>query len=132
MAPRTLERISTSWFDLICEQLDELRQDCMELRQTCEVDDNSTIIPPDQRFDEAKFQIEKLRQLSNFPNLPDANVWLGPNGELGITWKFEDFYALELLFKDSMTARVYNQTEQARIKLSEVPRILVKLVKGSF
>lgn len=123
MSPQTLERLSTDWFDIVKQKLDELQHDCLE------VEDKRTV-PADARFEQARFEVEKLHRLTGFPNLPESNVWLGPAGEIGITWRFRN-RALELLFADSMYARVYDGTEQARLRISDVPRILAKLVKGA-
>lgn len=123
MSPQTLEKPSIDWFDAVKQQLDELRLECRD------VEDKSTV-PPESKFEEAKVQIEKLHRLAGFPKMPDANIWLGPSGELGITWRFPDA-ALELLFANSMYARIYDEKKQARLKISEVSRVLSKLVKGA-
>lgn len=119
MSPQTLEKISTDWFDLVRQTLDDLRQDCLEV-------EDKTTVPPDARFEMAKAEVEKLRRLAEFPNMPEANVWIGQSGELGVTWRFMHG-TLELLFVDKMYARVYNDKEQAQLNLSEVPRVLSKL-----
>jgi hypothetical protein len=122
MPPQTLaERKGTDWFDLVIQKLDVLRHDCVE------IEDKSTV-PSDARFELAKAEVEKLRRLANFPELPAANVWIGPSGELGITWRFPSGKALELLFADKMSARLYDEIEQAGLPLSKVPKVLARLV----
>jgi len=119
MSRKTLERISTDWFDLVSQQLEELRLDCQR------VQDKSTI-PSDARFALAKRTIEKFRQLAEFPNLPEPDVWVGADGELGITWQFPAG-SLELLFADEILARAYTGSVQQRLELSKVAPVLAFL-----
>lgn len=119
MSPQTLERVSTDWFDLVSQQLDALREECHAL-------DDGSIVPTDARFEVAKKTVENIRRLAEFPNMPEPDVWVGVNGEIGITWEFPPQF-LELIIADNVFARVYDDREQAALELSRVPVILSKL-----
>ena len=120
MSPEVLETRSADWFDLLSQALDDLRQDCSEIS-------DKSAVPSDAQFDEAKAVVERLRSLAGFPSLPEPNIWIGPNGELGLTWRFSCGTAMELMFSHQLDARVYSETEQMRLQLSDVPRMLAKL-----
>lgn len=123
MARQTLEKTSTDWFDLVKLQLDELREECLQ------TEDKSSV-PTDSKFESVKETIGNLRILAEFPILPEANIWLGPNGEIGVTWRFTRA-ALELLFAKELYVRLHDSKEQLRVQLSDVPSLMKKLSKGA-
>lgn len=109
MSSQALNRVSIDWFDSISQTLDGLRQDCLEV-------EDKTTVPSDARFEKAKSEVEKLRRLADFPKMPEANIWIDPAGELGVTWRFPHG-TLELLFVEEMYARVYSDTQQTQLNL---------------
>jgi hypothetical protein len=114
-----LERTQIDWFDSVKLQLDALRSDCQL------VEDKSSV-PSDAVFEQAKFEIEKLHRLAEFPPLPEAHIWVGPDGQLGFTWSFGE-NKFELMFGSKILVRVYDNEEQARVALSNAPKVLKAL-----
>jgi hypothetical protein len=124
MSRQILERVSTDWFDLVNQQLDLLREDCLARKDDC------AKVPSIATFELAKKTVENLRQLAQFPDLPEPEIWAGVNGEIGIAWEFpSQTTVVELIIADQIFARVFNETEQAGLELSRVPVILSELTK---
>lgn len=108
------------WYEEICQQLDSLRVEAHDFA------DEEDIIPPDSAFEAAKEVFRKLRELASFPRMPKAHVWLGPEGQIGLTWKTPTI-CLEIIQGEAVTARVYSQESQRPVQLNDVPLEMAKL-----
>lgn len=113
---------ATDWYDEICQQLDLLRDESKMHTSQDEV------IPSDALFDIVKHEFQIIRQLAEFPNIPAPDVWLGPEGDIGLTWDFKDS-SFDMIFGDTQfTARVTKALKQEIIERKDVPCTLKKLV----
>lgn len=118
--PPVLQRneTRTDWFEEISQQLDDLRQEAHEFYE------EGDVIPSDRSFELVKKAISDLRQLADFPkNLPSAHVWIGPEGQIGITWKGQNS-SLDLIFGTTFTARFCEGTRQSIVPVPEVARAI--------
>lgn len=120
--PPVLEKpeTRTDWFEEICQQLDALRHDAHEYRE------ESDIIPQDEAFEIVKQAFQDLRRLADFPKLPKAHVWLGPEGQIGITWKYKG-NSLDLIFGQKFTARLTELGVQKLLAPKDVPTALSRI-----
>ncbi len=114
---------ATDWFDEICQQLDMLR---IESQAKEPVDE---IAPPDWLFDAVKDDFQKIRQLAGFPQIPVPDLWIGPEGDIGLTWDL-DGRSFDMIFgREKFTARLTTvDFKQQVIERKDVPRTLAKLV----
>lgn len=113
---------ATDWYDEICQKLDLLREESKAFRSPDE------IAPSDALFEIAKNEFRIIRQLAGFPNIPVPDVWLGPEGDIGLTWDFDDT-SFDIIFGDEkFTARLTMELEQELIERRNVPCTLKKLV----
>ena len=84
---------TVDWYDEVCQRLEMLHVECHKTKD-CEDEP-----PPDFLFEIAKKTVENLRPLIGFiANLPVADVWLGPEGEIGLTWEFDDEKNVDFIF----------------------------------
>ena len=113
------------WYDLVCQRLDALREECAKGK----LDDGCRAFPPSSVFDMAKKDVEDLRRLSGFPvNMPVADVWLGPEGQLGVTWEFEDDRSIDLIFAPKKKViRFTDDLKQHKVEPKELPYLLARL-----
>lgn len=112
--------IRTDWFEETCQRLDALRFNAHKYA------DKDEILPPDKLYDVVKDNIQNLRQLAGFPALTTPDVWLGPGGEIGLTWDAGD-RSFDLIFgKRRLTARLTEGTQQQLIEPKNVPTVLVQ------
>lgn len=108
----------TDWFEEISQQLDNLKRDAHECYE------EGDIIPSDNSFEIVKGVLSDLRQLAEFPKgLPVAHVWIGPEGQIGISWKREN-KTLELIFGNKFVARFSVGAKQSIVPVPEVARAL--------
>jgi hypothetical protein len=123
---RQLEK-PVDWYDLVCQRIDALRDECAKGK----VEDECRILPPAYVFDMVKKDVEDLRRLADFPkNLPVADVWLGPEGQLGLTWEFEDEKSIDLIYAPNKKVKIIRFTddlEQHKVEPSQLPYLLAKL-----
>jgi len=114
----------TDWYDLISQRLEILRL-------ACESDAQGQMcgsVPPDDRFKKVQKYVEDMRSLAGFPkNLPAADVWLGPQGEIGLTWEFGDQDSIDLVFADYLTIRHTHGLCQEMKLQQDLPPLLAKL-----
>lgn len=119
-AVRTQAERAVNWYDMVCQQLEVLR---LSVRKHADKDE---VVPPDWMFEKVKTEIQNLRQLADFPNLPEVDVWLGPEGEIGLTWEKGDS-SFDLIFgPDKITARLTIELKQRVIDKKDVPSELAK------
>ena len=119
-AMQQLER-ALDWYDLVCQQLDLLRADAHKYA------DEGDVIPPDGMFEYVKKQIQDIRQLADFPAIPVPDVWLGPEGQIGLTWQLGE-RKIELIFgEQKFTARLTDDLNQQLIDKKDVPLMLAQL-----
>jgi hypothetical protein len=112
--------IRTDWFEEICQRLDALRLNAHKYA------DKDEILPPDKLYDVVKDNIQNLRQLAGFPTLTTPDVWLGPGGEIGVTWDAGD-RSFDLVFgKRRLTARLTDGTQQQLVEPKDVPTVLTQ------
>lgn len=112
--------IRTEWFEEICQRLDALRLNAHKYA------DKDEILPPDKLYDVVKDNIQNLRQLAGFPTLTTPDVWLGPGGEIGVTWDAGD-RSFDLIFgKRRLTARLTDGTQQQLVEPKDVPTVLTQ------
>lgn len=111
----------TDWYDLVCQQLDALREDA---RRYPEPD---TIVPEDGFFELVKTRMQDFRRLAGNPAIPTPDVWLGPNGEIGLTWDAGE-RSFELVFSPTQfTARLSVDLDQQLLDTQDVPLVLAQL-----
>lgn len=110
------------WYDRICQQLNDLKIRAHKYQ------DEGEVLPSDNMFEFVKMQIEDIRRLADFPTIPPADVWLGPEGQIGITLEFDN-ESIELIFSNehSITARHINELEQTLIEKKDIPITLKRL-----
>lgn len=114
-----LER-GVDWYDMVCQQLEVLRLNARKYA------DKDEVVPPDWFFEKVKTEIQDLRQLADFPNLPEVDVWLGPEGEIGLTWERAE-RSFDLIFgPKKITARLTIDLKQQLIDKKDVPSELAK------
>lgn len=112
---------ATDWYDLVCQQLDLLRADAHKYA------DEDDVIPSDGMFDFVKQQMQDIRQLADFPAIPVPDVWLGPDGQIGLTWEMGK-RKVELIFSaKKLTARLTDDLQQQLIDKKDVPLMLAQL-----
>lgn len=108
------------WYEEVCRRLDTLKQSAADYA------DEGDVLPACHLYEVAKKTIADLRQLADFPNLSTPDVWLGPDGEIGITWESGD-RSLELMFFDStIMARLTIESDQHVLEPKAVPVELKK------
>lgn len=108
------------WYEEICQRLDALK------RSASEYADEGEVMPSCGLYDFAKQTVQDLRQLAGFPNLSTPDVWLGPDGQIGLTWESGD-RMLELIFSDSrLLARFTIDSKEAVLEPKVVPLELNK------
>lgn len=113
----------TDWYDLICQELDDLREDAKASAD----DDEQFEVPPDGKFEFVKKQLGQIREASGFAKIPAPFVWLGPEGQIGITWKFEKS-SIDLIYGvKKFIARKTTNSVQELIEPGDIPSILAKL-----
>jgi len=103
MAVKDRIEVETDWYDLICQELDDLREDV----RTSACDEDQPVAPHEDLFDFVKKDLEKIRQVTGFgKNVPDPLLWLGPEGQIGLTWKFKSKNAsVDLVYGRKFFAR---------------------------
>ncbi len=113
---------ATDWYDLVCQELDELRDNAKKYP------DQDVELPPDGKFEHVKEDMRRIRQLTGFPrNLPEPQVWLGPEGQIGITWDFGQI-SIDLVYGSRrFFARLTQDLVQKQIEPSAVPKTLADL-----
>lgn len=112
--------IRTDWFEETCQRLDALRLNAHKYG------DKDEILPPDRLYDLVKDNIQNLRQLAGFPALTTPDVWLGPGGEIGLTWDAGE-RSFDLIFGTRrLTARLTEGTHQQLIEPKDVPPVLMQ------
>jgi hypothetical protein len=121
MIPTAQEaKIPTAWFDEISQRLDTLRLSAHKYA------DEGEVLPPDNLYNVVKDTIQNLRQLADFPSLKTPDVWLGPGGEIGLTWDADDS-SFDLLFSQKcLTARLTKGTEQRLVEHKDLPCVLTQ------
>lgn len=113
---------ATDWYDEICQQLDLLREDSKNHPSPEE------IAPSDTLFAIVKNEFQIIRQLAGFPDIPAPDVWLGPEGDIGLTWDFDDS-SFDMIFgNERFVARLTVALKQQLIERKDVPCTLKKLV----
>lgn len=111
------------WYDEVCQRLEMLHVEC---HKTKDCEDTP---PPDFLFEVAKKTVENLRPLIGFTaNLPVADVWLGPEGEIGLTWDFDDEKSVDLIFTVKSQAIIFTDNlKQLTVKPQDLPSLLAQL-----
>lgn len=112
------------WYDVVCHRLDLLQAECLRDKQS-----GNDMVPSQEQFQAVKLTIEKLRQLAGFPSkLPDADVWIGPESQIGLTWEFDEDRSIDLVFAPATwAARYTDDVKQEAVKPQELPVLLAKL-----
>lgn len=108
------------WYEEVCQRLDVLKESMGKYR------DEDEVLPPCGLFDFVKQTVSDLRRLADFPKLDTPDVWLGPDGEIGLTWESGN-RSLELLFFDSnVLARLTVESDEHVLEPKTVPCELKK------
>jgi hypothetical protein len=108
------------WYEELCQRLDTIK------RSAAEYADEGEVLPPSGLYEFAKQTVQDLRQLAGFPNLSIPDVWLGPDGEIGITWELAD-RSLELMFFDlTVMARLTIDRNESVLQRNVIPLELKK------
>ncbi len=110
----------TAWYEEICQQLDALRDNAKAHVDECEK------APSDERFEKVKEYVMRLRTLADYPNLPEAEVWIGPNQQIVITFETSEA-ELDLIFSNKLTARLTIGKQQSLLKQTDIPKALQEL-----
>ena len=111
----------TDWYEEVCQQLDALKRDSVEFT------DENDVLPPGRLFEFVKEKLQDLRQLANFPCIRVPDVWLGPNGQIGLTWDAQE-HNFDLIFGTSkITARWRVGSNQTLIEPKDVLELLALL-----
>lgn len=108
------------WYEEICQRLDALERDASGYA------DEGEVLPPSGLYEFAKQTVRDLRQLAGFPNLSTPDVWLGPDGQIGLTWEAAN-RSLELIFSGQrVLARLTIDSNQTVLDSKVVPLELRK------
>ena len=109
------------WYDEVCQRLEYLRHNAGKYA------DPDEVIPEEQFFEDVKESVGQLRQQANFPSIPSPEVWLGPEGDIGLTWDIGE-RSFDLIFGENrFLARLTTGLKQEVIEPSAVPSVLAKL-----
>jgi hypothetical protein len=110
--------INADWYEEVCRQLDALKKDAVDYA------DEGDVLPHGELFDAVKQNLQQFRQLAGFPTLGTPDAWLGPDGQIGITWN-TNARSFDLIFsKSRLTARLTVGLEQQLIDANMVPLAL--------
>jgi hypothetical protein len=102
------------WFEEVSQKLDVLRQEAIKFA------DDGDILPDDSFFEHVKQTVRDLRHLTNF-QLVTPDVWLGPDGQIGLTWT-SGTRNFDLIFTpDSLIARSSVDGHQQTVEPSLIP-----------
>jgi hypothetical protein len=108
------------WYEELCRRLDVIKQGASEYA------DEGEVLPTSGLYEFAKQTVQDLRQLAGFPNLSTPDVWLGPDGEIGMTWESAD-RSLELMFFDlTVMARLTIDSNESVLQRNVIPLELKK------
>ena len=111
----------SDWYEDFCQRLESLRLNAAKYA------DKEEVVPPDWAFIKVKNEIQNMRQLAGFPSLPVPDVWLGPEGDIGLTWEAGE-RTLDLIFGwGQFTARLTDNLRQQLIDQKDVPNVLAEL-----
>ncbi|MFA7338211.1 MAG: hypothetical protein WC028_15600 [Candidatus Obscuribacterales bacterium] len=109
------------WYEEICQRLDALNRGAYEYA------DEGEVLPPSGLYEFAKQTVSDLRQLAGFPNLSTPDVWLGPDGQIGLTWEAGN-RSLELIVSGKrVLARLTIDSKQTVLEPMIVPFELKKI-----
>ncbi len=112
---------SLDWYEEFCQRLESLRLNAPKYA------DKDEVIPPDWAFIKVRNEIQNIRRLAGFPSVPVPDVWLGPDGDIGLTWDVGE-RTLDLIFGwGQFTARFSNESKQQLIEQKDVPSVLAQL-----
>lgn len=115
MIARIKSSTCTDWYDEICETLETLKA------QAYAMADEGECLPTPELFELVKQQMQDLRRLIDYPTLPGPDVWLGEDGEIGLTWISAD-RQLDLIFTvTKLIAKLRVKTEKRLIEPSVLP-----------
>lgn len=108
------------WFEEFCQRLESLRQNAPQYA------DKDELLAADKLYDVVKDNIQNLRELAGFPTLTTPDVWLGPGGEIGVTWDAGD-RSFDLVFgKRRLTARLTEGTLQKLVEPKDIPTVVTQ------
>ena len=109
------------WYEEFCQRLEALRVNAPKYA------DKDEVIPPDWAFLKVRNEVQNIRQLAGFPTVPVPDVWLGPEGDIGLTWDAGE-RSFDLIFGwGRFTARLSDDSKQELIEQKDVPLILAQL-----
>jgi hypothetical protein len=116
---------AVDWYDAVCQRLEVLRLECLKDARSGQCG----TVPPNGLFQHVKQQMQDLRRLAGFPaNLPVADVWLGPEGEIGLTWEFDDDKSVDLIYgAKCFVIRFTDDLKQHKVEPKNLPRLLATL-----
>lgn len=110
------------WYEVVCQRLDVLKDNSVKHA------DAEDVLPPCELYEVVKSFIQDLRQVTGFAILQTPDVWLGPDGQIGLTWESGD-NDLELIFsKTNLLARKTCPEGEVRLDKKSLPVELVKFV----
>lgn len=113
----------TDWYDVVCQELDDLREEL----KTCAEDEDQPVAPPDGLFEHVKKDLENIRQVTGFAKgVPVPFVWLGPEGQIGLTWKFESA-SIDLVYGRKFFARKTADNVQEVFDPRQIASVLASL-----
>jgi hypothetical protein len=120
---KQIER-EVEWYNEVCQRLEALRSECLKDAET-----EGCIVPPNCLFDHVKEHVQVLMELASFPpHMPVADVWLGPEGEIGLTWHFGEDTTVDAIYGGpELVLRLTQDLKQSLIKQQELPCLLAKL-----
>lgn len=110
----------TDWYEEFCQRLEALRANAPRYA------DHDEVVPPDWAFAKVRNEIQNIRQLAGFPSVSVPDVWLGPEGYIGLTWERGE-RTLELIFGwGKFTARLSDNSKQQLIEPKDLPGVLAQ------
>ncbi len=115
---------AVEWYNQVCHRLELLRLECLKDAET-----EGCIVPPDTLFGYVKEDVQRLMELASFPpNMPVADVWLGPEGEIGLTWLFSDEVSVDAIYGGpDLVLTLTEDLKQTSIKQQDLPVLMAKL-----
>jgi hypothetical protein len=102
------------WYEEVCQRLDVLKKEAVEFA------DDGDVLPSTQLFELVKQAVQDLRRLTDF-QMVTPDVWLGPDGQIGLTWSKGD-RSLDLIYSESrLTTRLTVGDKQQTVEPGFVP-----------
>jgi len=120
MKTTPIDKQTVDWYDQVCQHLDIL---CNAVQN---VQNEPEIPPPVTLFKLVKDDIQNIRRLSGFPTIETPGVWLGPDGQIGLTFE-NDTDCLDLIFRsEKLVSRLTVGEMTTAIDKNDIPAALLR------